>query len=96
MNLQWDAKRQFVDVAMPLAIRTLVEDYGVANCRPFYTPGTANTLVRTVKDEKRDSVVAMPKKEYKSWIGRLLHIARVGRPDIMYQTYLQNCNERTC
>ncbi len=28
----------------------------------------------------------MPKKEFKSWIGRLLHIARVGRPDIMYQT----------
>ena len=29
---------------------------------------------------------AMSKKEFKPWIGRLLHINRVARPDITYQT----------
>jgi len=90
MQLRWAPNKSWVRISTPGIISRLLESEGLADCTPAPTPGCPKTLI-----SDRDCPVEGPEgdsdrrimqgRNYRSRLGALLWISRIGHPEIAFQ-----------
>lgn len=90
MQLEWTPDCTSVRISTPGIIKRLLEQEGMVDCAPVPTPGCPKTLIsdRDCPAEGPDGDADrafMKDKGYRSRVGALLWISRIGHPEIAFQ-----------
>lgn len=89
MEIERDGETGSVEIGHKQYIETLLNEYGMKDCKPNSLPLEAGHQIKC----ENDNCTRVNQAEYQSLIGSLLYLATTTRPDILHSTVkLAQCN----
>ena len=85
MNIHRNKSENSITLSQRSYTETLLEKFGMANCKSVSTPLEPNIkLIKVTEPQSRDELSQMKDRPYRELIGNLIYLANATRPDIAF------------